>query len=133
MNTPKRSKNGFTLIELLIVVAILGFVAAVILPNVLRFSGKGDDEAKEADFSSIQAALCAMMVDNGLETLPGGFIDNADDATNDMGAFPGGGYVLFGHTHPADNVTINYLAAGTSPYRYYTDELGTLYQVDAVP
>jgi type IV pilus assembly protein PilA len=133
MKTLKREQKGFTLIELLIVVAMLGILAAVILPNLGRFVGKGEDEAKEAEFSTIHAALHAMMIDNDLETLPSGFIDNADDATNDMGSFPGGGYVLHGHAHPTDNVTINYLATNTSSYWYYTDTLGTLYQLVAAP
>ena len=133
MKTLKRNKNGFTLIELLITVAILGVLAAVILPNVLRFLGSGEQESKEADFSTVQAALCAMMVDNGLETLPGGFIDNVNDATNDMSVFPGGGYTLYGYDHPTDNVTINYLTTSTSSYWYYTDALGTIVQLDVAP
>ena len=49
------------------------------------------NEAREAEYSTLTSALHAMMVDNDLETLPPGFIDNADDATNDMNLFPGGG------------------------------------------
>ena len=125
----KRGEKGFTLIELLIVVAILGVLAAVVIPNVGRFLGKGEDEAKETEFATLQAALHAMMIDNDLSTLSG-FVDSGSE-TNDMTAFPvDGSYVLHGHTHPSDNSTVNYLATNQSSYLYYTDALGTLYQVD---
>ena len=45
MRLPKRGEKGFTLIELLIVVAILGVLAAVVIPNVGRFIGRGESEA----------------------------------------------------------------------------------------
>ena len=89
MRLPKRGEKGFTLIELLIVVAILGVLAAVVIPNVGRFIGAGEEEAAATELSNIQAAVTSMMVDNGLEVLPTGtFPDTEGEATDDMSLFP---------------------------------------------
>ena len=93
MRMPKRGEKGFTLIELLIVVAILGVLAAVIVPNVGRFLGRGEEEARRTEYHNMSTAITAMMVDNSLPlipdaiayTLPAGAATNA---VNTLTAFP---------------------------------------------
>ena len=65
---PRRGQKGFTLIELLIVVAILGVLAAVIIPNVSRFLGRGEEEASITEKTTVQQAVMTMMIDNKLGT-----------------------------------------------------------------
>jgi len=84
MSLPKRGEKGFTLIELLIVVAILGVLAAVVIPNVGRFIGRGQEESEEAEVANVQSAVLALMVDNNLAILP----NPIGSWTNNMAAFP---------------------------------------------
>ncbi len=84
MRMPKRGEKGFTLIELLIVVAILGVLAAVVIPNVGRFIGRGKTEAIATELTNVQSAVQGMMMDNNLTVIP----HPISGTTNDMDAFP---------------------------------------------
>ena len=59
-------QKGFTLIELLVVVGIIVALAAVIVPLVIQFSGRGDAGAATAEWDSIQSAIDTLMADKTL-------------------------------------------------------------------
>ncbi len=61
-----RNQKGFTLIELLVVIGILASLAAVAIPTYARFFGQGEEEANQTELSNIQAAMDAMLAQNGL-------------------------------------------------------------------
>ena len=153
MKRRKGQELGFTLIELLIVVAILGVLAAVVIPNVGRFIGRGQTESAATEKSNIQTAIISMMTDNNLAVLPHPVIV----ATNDLAAFPDAtsacgtvgekvkdplarlygagqdknGFILYGHDITANNSTatvVNYVAARYSKGTYTVDAYGTVTQ-----
>jgi general secretion pathway protein G len=53
----KRNQKGFTLIELLIVVAIIGIIAAIAIPNLLNAIDRGKQKRTMADLRSIGTAV----------------------------------------------------------------------------
>ena len=60
----KRNSKGFTLIELLIVVAIIGIIAAIAIPNLLNAIDRGKQKRTMADIRSIGTAIESYAVDN---------------------------------------------------------------------
>ncbi len=63
-----KGEKGFTLIELLIVVAILGILAAVIIPNVNTFINTGKLNAARTEVENIRTAGMAYYADNADNT-----------------------------------------------------------------
>ena len=59
----KRDSKGFTLIELLIVVAIIGIIAAIAIPNLLNAIDRGKQKRTMADMRSVGTAVESYAVD----------------------------------------------------------------------
>ncbi|MEJ2692147.1 MAG: type II secretion system major pseudopilin GspG [Candidatus Thiodiazotropha sp.] len=57
MNTLKRQQNGFTLIELLVVLVILGLLAGLVGPQVLRHLGGAKSDTAQLQISELGAGL----------------------------------------------------------------------------
>jgi len=60
----KAKQRGFTLIELLIVVAIIGIIAAIAIPNLLNAINRGKQKRTMADLRTIATAIESYAIDN---------------------------------------------------------------------
>ena len=73
----RNNQKGFTLIELMIVIAIIGILAAIAIPNFLEYRKKGQDSAANRTGQNFIALTMAYWSDTG----PGTFTASADDST----------------------------------------------------
>jgi general secretion pathway protein G len=60
----KRNQKGFTLIELLIVVAIIGIIAAIAIPNLLNAIQRGKQKRTMGDMRTAATANESYSIDN---------------------------------------------------------------------
>jgi type II secretion system protein G len=60
----KKRESGFTLIELLIVIAIIGILAAIAIPNLLNAVQRGKQKRSMSDMRTMATAVEAYAVDN---------------------------------------------------------------------
>jgi type II secretory pathway pseudopilin PulG len=119
-----------TLVELFIALGILAILVSVpvhVGPGLLTGAER---EAAAAELSSIQAAVDAMMVDQGLSLLP----NPITVPTSNMGRFPDwesdvvGGYVLFAGIVKKNSNDYKYIAGNTTG-TYICASDGTVEQV----
>jgi type IV pilus assembly protein PilA len=115
------NKKGFTLIELMIVIAIIGILAAIAIPNFIAYRNKAFCKAAESDANNLAAAVADYFaipihvstptrdqLNNGQ-----GFTFTSHGATSNHGDIAG--------TDPNLGITITVTdGSGRCPSEYYT-------------
>jgi type IV pilus assembly protein PilA len=134
-------QKGFTLIELLVVIGILGAIAAIVVPNVGKFIGRGKTESYSTELHNVETSVMAMLVDDADSTLDTAPITEATATTNmeDITGKDISGTTLLLRDYitglSADDVTtINVETADPPKYvktgcKYWFDLKGTVHQV----
>jgi type IV pilus assembly protein PilA len=108
----RHSDRGFTLLELVLVVFIIGVLAALVVPNVLKLKDEGKTEAMQEELHSVQTAMYLGMTKNEITVVT----DYLDSWTNDLSGKPG----EFDFT--------NYLTSPNTEFYYKWDNNGKVYQ-----
>lgn len=67
----RNKKKGFTLVELIVVIAIIGVLAAIIVPTTLHFVNQGREEAANTELTEIKNAVNTGLTGGGACTPAG--------------------------------------------------------------
>ena len=97
LNRIRNRQRGFTLIELLIVVAIIGIIAAILIPNLLDALQKAKQKRTVADMRNTGTAWMSWLTDQVGAASAGAGKTWVGDDTKDV-SYPD----LFGYLHPSD-------------------------------
>jgi type IV pilus assembly protein PilA len=106
------SKKGFTLIELMIVVAIIGILAAIAIPNFLRFQLKAKTSEGKVNLAAIRTAEESYLAEFGNYVASAAFPAASVDSQKHAWPATAGGFDTVGWG-PEGKVFFQYAVAAT--------------------